>query len=131
MSNERETNVFHEPLYLPASFTNPNAGRYKDQPEKWWTDRKVHLLIEVDVDRQPQKYAVWLHFLRFEDQILDGRPVRVGVGRLENHINCDHPQAEGVEMFFSVEEVFDVTDPQPKHEGRYVELKGKDSGLLI
>jgi hypothetical protein len=131
MGNDRQENAFGEPLFLPQSFTNPNAGRYKAMAEKWWSDRKVHLLIEVDVDRQPQKYAVWLHVLRFEDQILDGRPVRIGVGRLENPINCDHPQAEGVEMFFDPEEVFDVTEPQPHHEGEYVQLWKKPPEKLI
>jgi hypothetical protein len=120
MSHFDQTNCFDEPLYLPTTFEHPNAGKFKDEPEAFFLDKAVHIYVDVELDGTPMLAPCWLDVLRFEDKVLEGRPQRVGVGRVQKG-------GSGDEMFFWPVEVFDVIQRMAKPEGGvYCEIARTD-----
>jgi hypothetical protein len=116
MSNETASRIndWGEQIYLPPTFEHPNVGKFKTMPEAWWENRTVRLYLDVLDGDQPARVACWLDFLRFEDQVVDGRPVRMGVGKLQRTIGS---YLGGAEFPFGVEEIFDVVERVVLPEG--------------
>ena len=81
--NDRKTenvNLFGEDIMLPPNFQHPNWGKYKTQPEGFFTGMAVRILADVEVGGATFLTAIWLDVVRFEDTVIDGSPCRMGVG---------------------------------------------------
>jgi hypothetical protein len=115
------TNSFDEPLVLPSTFVHPDAGKYKSEPEEFFLHCAVRIYVDVDVGGLAGRIPVWLDVIRFEDQVMDGTPVRLGLGRVQKTVHAAVP--EGLELSFHPEEVFHVIEwPKAPREPGGVEL---------
>ena len=111
-------NGFGEPILLDTAFAHPCVGKFKDQPEEFFRGKAVRILVDVDVDGKMYQFPTWLDVVGFRDVVVSGAPVRLGVGVTQQRLVADSPIAGGVEMEFSVEEVFDVLDAHlPQQDG--------------
>lgn len=109
MSDEIE-NPFGEPLFLPPGFQHPQWGKYKDQPESFFMGLAVRIMVDVEVQGAPMLVPVWLDVVRFEDQVVDGSPVRMGIGVVQTKVTADKVLSPGAEVPFDVNEVFDTIE---------------------
>ena len=119
-----QNNDFGEPLYLPTTFEHPNVGKYKDEPESFFLDKAVHIYVDVEIEGTPFLAPCWLDVVRFEDRTINGKPERVGIGRVkEKQILTGGAPAGGEEVVFWPLEVFDVIQRLIPQEGEvYREL---------
>jgi hypothetical protein len=104
------TNTFGEPLYMELNYVNPKAGRYKDQPKQWWAGKAVRVYTEVVVDGVSKLAPVWLDFVEFRQEVVDGAPVWMGYGTTQQKVGAEQVLAAGLEVPFSPDEVFDVLE---------------------
>jgi hypothetical protein len=120
--SEKLTNEFEEPLVLPPTFRHPDAGKYKDHTEEFFLHCAVRIYVDVDIGSGlPGRIPVWLDVVRFEDQVVDGSPVRLGLGRVQKTVHKDLPG--GLELSFHPEEVFHVIEyPKAPREPGGVEF---------
>ncbi len=110
MSDQIE-NPFGEPLFLPITFEHPRAGSFKDKPEEFFRNLAVRVLSEVDVGGAPMLVPIWLDCIGFFDDVVNGRPCRMGRGRVQKSLTgVDAPICEGLVVPFHPEEVIDTIE---------------------
>lgn len=106
---ESLVNEFGEQLVMPPSFKHPRCGMYKAESEEAFLHSAVRIYVLVDVGAGlPGQIPVWLDVVRFEDKVVDGTPVRLGLGRVQKTMHAQVPG--GLELSFHPEEVFDVIE---------------------
>lgn len=108
MADDR-VNIFGEPLLMPPGFVHPEAGKYANRDEAFFLDKAVRIYVDIEEGGQPRRAAVWLDVLRFEDKVVEGTPVRVGIGRAQTGATGDLGASVtvGMELAFAPAEVFD------------------------
>src|SRR5512138_2322688 len=97
------------PLVFPSTFIHPEAGKFRDQPEEWWKNKAVRVLMELHDGTQ---VPAWIDFVEFRDDPASGR--RFGYGNLRSTVKG---YAGVGEVPFGVEEVFDVMERLVVPEG--------------
>jgi hypothetical protein len=95
-------------ITFPPTFVHHDAGKYKDQPEAFFLDKAVRVLLDLpDQTRVP----AWLDVTCFRDDTTTGK--RWGWGKLRSTVLG---YTNGVEYPFAPGEVFDTIQrfiPQP------------------
>jgi len=87
-------------VVFPSTYVHPNAGKYKDEPESFFLDKAVRVLVELG---DGSKIPAWLDVAGFYDDTEFN--IRLGRGTLRSTLRG---YRSGAELAFHPSEVFDV-----------------------